>query len=121
MRECYFADHGAPGPCRWRPDGKPDRCHLIEAQRLRIASLPDDDPRLTVDGCRYHHGQLDLKFWRLRIKDYPQGVWDYAEEHGLEWFGYRQGFLVVRRSNRPEEEHGTERAARADAGEAGTG
>ena len=93
---CWLAQY-SDRACLRRADGRFDRVHLIEAQRLRneyrrrrydqdlIDSLVRDD-RIIVGACRAHHHALDVaRTIRLAAEDYPPSVHEYADEHGW-WF-----------------------------------
>lgn len=88
---CYFKGREDWGQCL----GCIDFCHLIPKQRIKrelrhvhdwdTLQLIVWDPRVTVPGCRKHHGELDNYIHRLRRDELPPFVWDYAREHNLEW------------------------------------
>lgn len=89
MSRCHFE---AQGPCAFRADGQPDRAHWIPAQRLRKEGVEGEaiwDHRIWVHACRKHHDRLDgrdaLNPLSVRRSQLPDGVEDYASEHGLEW------------------------------------
>jgi hypothetical protein len=94
---CFFAKFD-PRPCEYRfNDGRPDPAHLIPAQRLRAAHLPDDDPRLIVASCRRHHDAFDgrdaLHKITLAPTDYPASLVDWADEHGFAFRDSRTGWV----------------------------
>lgn len=93
-RDCFFEDYGF-GPCVFRADGKPDKAHLIPAQRIRIAGLAAAalDPRIIVNACRKHHHLFDMGTLRLPYSRYPKSVHEFAAEHNFFWAGDRSGWL----------------------------
>lgn len=94
MRRCFFAPHST-APCMYRPDGLPDRAHLIPKQRLRIAGIDDVwDNRAWVLSCRRHHHLFDQGYLPLSIADYPPEFIDFATEHGLHFVSERRGWRV---------------------------
>jgi hypothetical protein len=85
VTECFFAH---VSECEFRADGRPDRMHLIPAQRLRKAGLKRkqvQDARLIRPGCRKHHHQFDNGFIRLERVEIPQETEEAAAEYGVEW------------------------------------
>jgi len=85
MSECWFAHLG---DCDFRADGRPDRMHLIPAQRLRKAGLKRkevQDDRVIRHGCRKHHHQFDNGFIKVTRDEIPRDTEEFAAEHGLEW------------------------------------
>jgi hypothetical protein len=90
---CFFAFLGW-GPCRLRFDGRLDRCHLIEKQRLRQAGIENLwDERLWVPGCRHHHGLFDRKLRPLSLADYPPKLLAFAEAEGFAFVDERTGWV----------------------------
>jgi hypothetical protein len=100
MIRCSFHETlGWEGTCQWRPDGQPDRCHLIRRQRLE-RDRPEVDPwdeRVWVYGCRHHHHLLDHGFRRLRPEQYPPAFLAFVQDEGLFWDADRRIWLCAHR------------------------
>jgi len=106
---CFFRLNGlVDDEC----DGRIDRMHFIPQQRIKAAfpHLPPDelhdilwDPRIVAPGCRRHHYRFDYaRKIRLNASQYPEGVHEWAQEHGFEFFGPERGWVYTQRK---EEDH----------------
>lgn len=85
MSECWFAH---VSECEFRADGRPDRMHLIPAQRLRKAGLKRkqvQDDRFIRLGCRKHHHQFDQGFISITRDEVPRETEEAAAEYGVTW------------------------------------
>lgn len=98
-------------PCRYRFDGNPDPCHMIDQQRLKrafksrglkpheIAALVWDE-RIVFPGCRRHHDALDGRCSEkeeilLDEADYPASVREYAAENHFHFSSPRRGWVEL--------------------------
>lgn len=106
---CAFKRMGFTG-CEYREDGLPDRAHWVPQNRIKQAlrsrgldatdiGLALWDSRVWDWVCRKHHHLADHKVIRLASDQYPDGVKEWAAEHGFYFVDSRTGWV----EERPEE------------------